>query len=203
MSDTPDNVSPLGIPLSEQDIADITSMNEGGQPSFPEPEVFHPILRIWREVLEPAAEEAKKVVTPQWAARTCAQYMQLTFADMNAFRDRYYDKIEQLRQVLLAEIASDDECLNTTSPEEDKEQNSQHYKALLSDWQKIFLQWELDWRCTDDDAAVELAAVSEVHKMFFSQEGICAYLDNIQLEYTEADQQALAVELEAMKAEAQ
>lgn len=183
------------IQLSEKDLADLAAL-DGELPNF------HTVLEVWREVLRPAATEATKRVTAGWASKMVASYPEVTFADMNEVRDRYYAKIGELNQILLDEIATDSEALTWSTPEEDAAQNAAHYKNLLRDWQIRVLSWELEWDCTDPHAGVELAAISEVHKMFFGQTGLTAFLDNIKLEFTEADQQALANDLEAFRQEA-
>ena len=164
-----------------------------------EPPAYHPVLEVWREVLRPAAAEATKRVTPQWANRIVASYSGIDFADMERVRDSYFGKIAQLGAILEQEIDGDDECLNPATPEEDVAENAHHYKNLLLNWQLQFLQWELEWECTSPDAAVELAAISEVHKMFFSATGVTAYLDNIRFEFTEDDQADLGAALEELR----
>jgi hypothetical protein len=163
---------------------------------------FNPILKVWREVLKPARTEAQKKPTPQWCSKMVQMY-QLSYKDCEELRDRYFAKIEELDQILLDEIALDDECLTYATPEEDAEHNSQHYKDLLTAWQLQFLEWELDWNCEDANAAVEIAANSEVHKMFFSNTGLVAFLDNIRFEFTEADQVALSEAINKRKDEAE
>ena len=78
-------------------------------------------------------------------------------------------------------------------------ENSGHYKNLLMTWQLAFLAWELAWECTDPHAVAELAAISEVHKLFFSDTGITAYLDNIRFQYTEADRDDLTAALNELR----
>ena len=53
-----------------------------------------------------------------------------------------------------------------------------------------------------DDAAVELASIGEVHKLFLGQQGIIAFLDNIQFQFFEMDQSMLMEALAEMKEEA-
>lgn len=182
------------IELSERDKADLDALGtyseDGEMPSF------HTVLEVWREVLKPAAEEGAKKPTPQWCNRMVSTYTGLRFADMYELRDRYFGKIDELLEILKFEISTDPDCLSYATPEEDATENSAHYKNLLLSWQQAVLQWELDWDCTDEGAEVELAAVSEVHKMFFGQTGLTAFLDNIKFEYTEADQQQLAEALQ-------
>ena len=160
---------------------------------------YHSILEVWREVLKPAHKERKLRITPQWANRICTTYRELTFADMLEFRDRYFDKIAELENILLGEIESDDECLNVTTPEEDVQNNGHHYLNVLINWQKAFLSWELAWDCADPDASIELAAISEVHRMFFDQNGLTALLDQIQFQFTDADRDLLAASLQELR----
>lgn len=164
---------------------------------------FHTILEVWREVLKPAAEEAQKKVTPSWCSRIVAQYAEITYRQMPEFHYRFYAKIQQLLDILLLEIASGDNPLQFTTPAEDAEHNAHHYKNLLLQWQLAIMQWELDWDATDEYAGVELGVISEVHKMFFSQTGLTAYLDNIRFEFTEDDQLLLQAELEELREGAQ
>lgn len=160
---------------------------------------YHTILEVWREVLKPAQTERTKRITPQWANRIVTTYNGLAFADMLEFRDRYFDKIKELEDILVAEIDSDDECLNVITPEEDVEANSSHYLNVLINWQKAFLSWELAWDCADPDASIELSAISEVHRMFFDQNGLTALLDQIKFEFTDDDRDLLAAELNDLR----
>lgn len=191
MSEHTENV----VPAEEFEITDesIQDFLGGDAPSF------HPILQVWREVLRPAAAQLGEKITPQWAQRITSSYSELTFADMPEYSERYFNKIIELSAIVDDQIETDDECLNVATPEEDVENNSKHYKRILADWQLMMLGWELAWDCTDEHAAVELAAISEVHKMFFGPTGLTAFLDNIKFEFTEADQAALVAELEALK----
>jgi hypothetical protein len=160
---------------------------------------YTPVLNVWREILEASKEVRKERITPQWASRITSQYSGVYFDAMPVYRDLYYDKIDQLIEVLQTEIDSDDECLKHPSPEEDKEQNSFHYLNIIIGWQKTILSWELDWDCTHIDAAVELAAISEIHKMFFGETGLTSLLDQINFEFNESAQQLLFMELEEIK----
>jgi len=188
---------PSEITFSDEDIA---ALNEVGIATDGEPPSWHAILQVWRDVLRNAETELEAKVTPQWAARITSSYAELQFRDMVNFRNRYFSKILELLTVVEDQIATDDECLNVTSPEEDAERNARHYKEVLKDWQLTYLGWELDWDCLDPDAAVEIAAIAEAHKMFFGQNGLTQQLENLKFEYTEADQAAVA---EALRAKAE
>jgi hypothetical protein len=184
-------------PLTEQDQADLAQLY--GEPDGVEAPQFHPILEVWAKVLEPAAAEGRKPVTPQWANRMVAEYRELRFCDTPQLRDYYFGKIGVFNRILLDEIASDPDCLSYATPEEDVAENSHHYKNLLLTWQMQMVQWEIEWDPTADDAGIELAAISEIHKMFFGQMGLTAFLDNIKFEFTEDDQAQLAEALNDVK----
>ena len=174
------------IEMSDQDEKDLAKMLEESEL------IFHPVLEVWTEVLSNGPELAKEKVSPQWASKIVGTYAGVTFADMEDVQNSYFSKIATLADILAAQIATDKDCLSYTTPEEDALENSKHYKQLLTDWQLTFLQWELDWNCRDPHAASELAAISEVHKMFFGPTGLTAYLDNIKFEFNESDQMELA-----------
>lgn len=187
---------PDAPPISEADLAEFTTQLYGD-----EAPTFHTILEVWREVLRPAADPEVQEVTASWAARIVAQFghLQIKVQEMPAFRDSYYAKLAQLNQILLNEIATDDECLNRDTPQEDAVENAQHYRNLLLNWQLAILSWELAWEPTDPLAHVEIAAISEAHKLFFGQNGLAGYLDNIGFEFTETDQAELATALAEAK----
>lgn len=160
---------------------------------------YHTLLEIWDAVLTPAASERTKRPTAQWANTITSRYREIDFKDMLDFSESYFDKVQELQQILRHHIEEDDEALKQPTPEEDLEYNGARYKQLLIDWQKAFLLWELAWDCTDASAAIDIAAISEVHKMFFDQQGLIALLEQINFEFTEQDQAELAAELQALK----
>jgi hypothetical protein len=159
---------------------------------------YHTILEIWRGVLAPAREQIGSRITPQWATRMVSTYAQVKYEDMPAFGQLYYERIGLLADILDLEIEIDDECLNRTSAQEDVENNSEHYVNLLTEWQRQFLQWEIDWDATSPTAAIEVAALSEVHKMFFDPQGITALLDEINFVFTDGDRENLAEALQEL-----
>ena len=161
---------------------------------------YHTILEIWQKVISPGRTERLKPIAPQWAVRIITQYPGIGFSDMPLFRERYFDKIQELEMILEASIEEDPECLSPMTAEEDVEANGPRYIRIITDWQKAALLWELAWAPDDPDAAIEVAAISEVHKMFFAQEGLITLLDQIKLEFTEEHRQVLSDELEEMKA---
>lgn len=175
--------------------ADFTVTDEQ---TIPEPS-FHTVLEVWREVLKPAADEALKPPAPAWGNKMVASYQEVKFAHLRILRDRYFGKIGELLDIVKAEIATDDDALSYDTPEEDAVENAHHYRNILLQWQLQILQWELEWDCEDEFAAVEIAAIAEVHKMFLGQQGLAAFLDNIKFEFTEADQAELSAALEEFR----
>lgn len=161
---------------------------------------YHTILELWRGVIGPASKKNPGAkVTPQWATRIVNTYPGLHFSDMVAFRDLFYDRVAELANILNVEIETDDECLKRTTPEEDALENRHHYINTITLWQKAALLWELDWDSTSPSAAIDVAAISEIHKMFFEQNGLISLLDNINLEFSDDDRQTLTTELEELR----
>ena len=162
---------------------------------------YHTILQVWTSILSASDNVRKERITPQWANRVIGSHAQIHFDDMPHYRDLYYDKIDQLKDVLQAEIDSDEECLKQPTAEEDVQNNSFHYLNVIINWQKVILSWELEWDCTHIDAPLELATIIEVHKMFFDQTGLTSLLDEIKFEFTDEQRELLTAELEVMKQE--
>jgi hypothetical protein len=181
--------------LGSFDDNDIFNLSEEGGDKPP----YNPILRIWLELLKPVEDLKDAKVTPQWANRICTTYTGMYFSSIDDFRDLYYVKMAQLIAVLQFEIDSDAECLRKATPEEDVEENTGHYLNILMGWQLCFLDWELQWDCNSLIAAAELAAISELHRMFFDQTGVAALLDNIKFVVTDADREVWAEALEDLK----
>lgn len=176
-------------------VDDILKTPEGPQA---ENHAYRSILEIWRAIMSGAPSEAEKRITPQWATRMAAKHTQVTIADAGNLQDYYFGYIMDLAKILEFEIETDSECLNVTSVAEDTERNSIHYKNILITWQKQFLQWEIEWDYRSADAAVQVAALSEVHTMFFDPSGITGLLDQINFQFTDDDREALQTELQGM-----
>lgn len=191
-----DNENVIG--LTAKDQADLEALAGEEEFTLPEPE-YHTLLEVWTRVLEPSLEAASEAVTSGYAGRIVNSYPGIGFADMNDFRDLYFAKLEEMKNALAYEIATDEECLNHTSRETDVEFNSLHYRNLLLSWNTIVLAWEMAWDTTSNDAAIELGTTSEIYKMFFGEQGITQHLGAIGFEFTEDDQQELTDALEEFK----
>ena len=162
---------------------------------------YHTVLEVWQKVLGAARNLETESVSPQWASRIVTSYPEIRYRDMIWYRQRYFERILEMLAILESAIADDDECLKQPTPEEDLERNTGTYLTVLLDWQKQILMWELEWNPEDEMAAVDLAVSSEIHKMFFAEQGLTAALDEIKLEFTDDHRQMFAEELRRLKEE--
>lgn len=196
LSSVPDVEEVFEQPLSATDQAELDAL-------VAEPPSYHTILEVWNEILKSAEAEADSLqpIGPGWASKITTMYPQITFRQMTEFKKRYFGKILEFKRILENEIASDPDCLTHLDAESDSTENAAHYKNMLLLWQQQIVQWEINWDCEDEYAAVELGAISEVHKMFFNEKGITAYLDNIGFQFTEDDQLVLQQALAEMRVE--
>lgn len=177
-------------PLDDATIEDLMAEAKGAS--------YHPILQVWREVLRPAHEERNSRITPQWASRLVSTYPGIEYPDVIRFRNLYFSRIVAMLGILEDLIDENPGCLDPTTPEEDVEKNSEHYFQIITDWQIAILQWELEWDCFSD-AAIDIASISEIHKMFFGEQGLTSLLDNIPFEFTDMHRDALALALQEFR----
>lgn len=182
------------LEFTEQDDKDLnTLLGEAAEATY------NPVLRIWKEILSEDNRSHGARVTIPWSNGVCSKYVGMTYALMPAFVERYFQIMGDLAALLTEEIASDDDCLDWHSIDEDKEENAGHYRALLTSWQKRLLTWEMGWDCTHPDASAHVAALGEISGFFFSDNGLTGHLGAIGFEFTDADQAALAEELSALQ----
>lgn len=173
----------------------VTNIGINPPPEETEEPEHRPLLEVWRALLQPARDHASEPVGLQWAVRLKAAYPHLSFAEIDAVRVGYFEKLNQLIDILHYEIESDPDCLTHRTVESDAAENAVHYKSLVLLWQQAFLVWESEWLATNESAAVDAACIAEVHKMFFGQMGLLGHLDTINFEFNEDDQAELAVNL--------
>ncbi len=182
------------IELTDQDREDLAQLH--AEPDSETPQ--HSILEVWQSTLKGADFEAARPVTMQWALHVTGNYP-VELKDMEKYREVYFERVFKLRDILDAEIGSDPEAFSFVGPKDDGLENREHYLNLLLEWQKEILSWELNWDCTSETAGIEIASLSEVHKMFFGQTGLTQFLDNIELDFKPEDAEEIQRELDAMK----
>jgi hypothetical protein len=185
------------IELSEQDEKDLATL-------LGEADVaYNPVLRVWNEVLSDENINHGERITVPWANAICSRYAEMTYAQMPAFVDRYFQILRDMAAQLREEISSDPDCFKQLTLEEDRDENGKHYRALLLAWQKTILLWETGWDCTHPDAGAHVAALGEVNNFFFSETGLVGHLSAIGFEFTDADREEMAAELQAHAEELQ
>jgi len=187
------------IELPEKDAADVARLHAVPEDEAPQ---FHPILEVWTKILEPAAGLRDSNPSPQWCSKIVGKYAGVTFADCLNIQRAYFDLLTQCRDALDWVISTDASALDRLTPEDDRIFNDVNYFNVLLLWQMTFLNYELEWDCTDQFAAAELAAIGEAHGALFGQLGVTAYLDNIQFQFGDADQELMLELLNEMKEEA-
>jgi len=195
MNDPIEYIEPPELELTDQDQADLEKLLT----EQPEQE-YHTILKVWKEVLKPENRKGSASdITMQWANGIVTKYAGIGFGDMVAYRDAYFALFDVMYDVLLFEIEQDVDCFEPSTKEEDVENNGYHYLNLLREWQLAFLRKELEWDCTAPTAAVDIAALAEVHGVFFGPTGLTGHLEAIQFEFTESDQGDLAAALQELR----
>lgn len=152
---------------------------------------YHPVLEVWLQVLTSAENISKAKVSPAWAARIVGNYKELSFNDMNHFRDKYYDRLAIMKRIVEDEIRDDAEALKRVSPADDVEHNALHYKNIIRDWQLAIVWWEISWDCADPFAAIDYASLVELQRMFFDNTGMANLIDQIDLPFDESDRAIL------------
>jgi hypothetical protein len=183
------------IEFSEQDEKDLAVLlKDAGDATY------HPVLRVWREILSENNRRHGARITIPWATAICGKYQGMTFALMPSFVSKYFELMARLVEVLDFEIDSDDECLHQHTVDDDLEHNRVHYLNLLTGWQKALVVYEFDWDCLAEDAPAHIAALGEISNFFFGEVGLTGHLGAISFDFTEADQADLATELQELQA---
>lgn len=184
-------------PVESFEVPDDLSDLGEAQPQAP----YRTLLEVWRAVLEPArtGEMRSEPISPQWATKMVTTYPGIGFGDVEAIHHGVFDLAGMLAALLDDEVATDDEALKKASAAEDAEENAGHYRYMLAAWQTTLLQEELNWRPSADDAAVQLAVLSEVQQMFLGETGLVAHLDTIGFQFTEEDRDELGQHLIATR----
>lgn len=183
------------VQLSEQDQADLQALHDDHGVTY------HPILKVWDEFLKSAQASRQGRVGPTWALQLVSKHPELKLKDTPVVVDRYFGKIADMHKILRAEVELDPGCLDYTTVEEDRAENRDHYLNLLLQWQSQLLMWDIEWNAEDDDAAIEVASLSEVHALFFGPNQLTSHLEAIGFEFTESDQADMQAALQELKEE--
>lgn len=198
-----DNIQPeddytetVELPMTERDQADLADML-----AEPDNFTYHTVLQVWLEILKQENLELNRAITPRWATNIVSKYDEVRFADMPAYVEEYFDLVTACRDAIQAEVDKHEDCLIYNDAAEDALENAEIYKEILRNWQLEFLRRELTWNCEDERAAVKIAALSEVHGVFFGDTGLSAHLEVIKMEFTDEDQADLQAALDELRLE--
>jgi hypothetical protein len=185
-------------PLTEQDEADLDLLNDGDSGKL-----NHTLLEMWRSILGNVEAVSAQKVTPAIANRIVNAWPKLSFADVADYHATYHAFLLELRDILDEVIASDPKCLTRTGEDEDSDAvaNRGLYIELLFRWQERIMLWDAAWDCTSPQAGVLLAAIADATSFSVGSNGLVAHLDQIRLDFTDADRAAMGARLEAAKAE--
>lgn len=176
---TNDTIEDLQLPLEETPAA---------------PANYRSVLEMWDKVLEPVFSSALEKPQPGWATGMVRRHVGLTLASTVQLHELFHTRVKELKQILSQAIEAHPDALTVKSADQDLDDNFEIYKQLLMDWQLQYVTWEHTVDLTSDGAAVQIAALSELHTMFFSETGVVAHLSSIGFDqvFTEEHQAELA-----------
>ena len=183
--------------LTEQDIADLELLQEDANPGAI---IRQPLLVIWRELLSNIDTERNARITLAQAQKITSTWPQLEYGDVPAYLDMYYEFLQEMRGIVLAELDSDPKAEEQFG-DDDAVENRQHYINILFNWNLATSRWEKQWNTTAHNAAIGVAAIVDAHSFFLSQTGLVAHLNEIGFQFTEEDSAKLAQELAEAEAE--
>lgn len=142
------------------------------------------LLTIWSSVLgEPVDAELEAGITIGVAAKVVASWPFLSFADTEQYHKVYHSIIQDLATVVdLAIIGNPDATVWVG--EDDGRENHDIYKNILVEWYLALDAREKEWKPTDENAGVLVAAIADARAYFFSSMGLAGHLDVIGFKMT-------------------
>lgn len=149
------------------------------------PVMTHTLLEIWNDLLSNAELGVEEHISPMLANSIISKWDRLEFSDIPAYWALYHELMIELRDILHDVIATDPDCYKHV--EDDGVENRKLYMEVLFGWTDRINQWEEQWDCTDPRAAIELAAIADVARMFTGQTGIVEHLSQPQMNFTFGD----------------
>ena len=185
------------IPMEEQtpeDLAAIAaSFAEGSSDELPPLTVT--VLRIWQEILGNIEESRQERISPTLAARVVRAWSNMTIQEVPQYWALYYDLLESARTRLHNVLSAHPDAIDQV--ENDAEENREVYLEVAFEWNDLLARMDEQWNCTDPEAHLQLAALTDVAGFLTGPNGLFDALSQPQVgfEFTEADQAALAKRL--------
>lgn len=180
------------IEMSAADEADLQLLLDNPPPAK------RTLLETWRLLLTNMETSRDQKVSPGLANRIVSTWPKLAFQDTVRYHEIYHELLMELREILHTEISVDPDALKNV--EDDAVDNRSHYRNLLLCWNVAVMRWEHEWDAASPESHIRLAAIGDASQFFIGQQGIVAHLDQIGFVFDEADQMALAEELNQIKA---
>ena len=183
-----DNMEPL---FAEDVLAEF----DNSEAPIPEAEApYYPILRVWREMLDPSVQQRDLAPTPDWCVALIARWPFLSFSDCGAVQREYFRIFDTLHALIEQVHEDHPQAFEVETREEDLE-SKDLYVFLLKEFQKALLVAQSEWRHGDPDAGALMAALGEAQSSVLGQQGLASYLGVIQLPFTEEEQETMNQEL--------
>lgn len=172
---------------------------EGTEPAPTEEAEYHSILKVWREMLNPAQQQRHLAPTPDWCAVLIARWPFLKFSDCGTVQSEYF-KIFDAAHAIIEEVAADNpEAFEVTEREDDIE-NKDIYVHILTQFQKSLFVTQSEWSHEDPEAGAKMAALGEAQQQILGKDGLASYLGVVGLPFTQEEQDVMNQELNEFRA---
>ena len=172
-----------------------------GMPPLPEEE-YRTVLEAWKFMLDAQDTHRGKKLNSDWAVAIIAKWPFLRFNEVKRVSKYYEELMDQVKTIIDMIIEANPEALKVRSLSLDAQENKELYVYLLTEWQKIFINAQHEWDADDEDAAPKVVAIGEAYNALLnSQMGLAGYLGEINMVFTEEEQEAMNTELNEFRAE--
>jgi len=160
VSETPENVENVETPEADEEL---------GAPKYS-------LLKVWLELLS-NVEEVKDQPIPMFVAHKVVNaWPKLSYQDTAVYHSLYHALLLDVRRILQEVVSEHEGCLDFEG-DDDAEQNRPIYYELVVAWNVLLDQLELEWRATDEDSHITLAAMVDVRAFLFSRTGFAGHLE--------------------------
>lgn len=176
----------------------VTELFEGGEAPAVEPE-YHAILKVWRDMLDPAHQNRHLPPTPDWCAVLVARWPFLSFKDCGVVQSEYFS-IFDLAHEIIEQVYRDHPKAFGVDNREDDIENKDLYVFLLSEFQKALFTVQHAWSHTDPYAGAKMAALGEAQQQILGKQGLASYLGVVGLPFTQEEQDEMNQELNEFRA---
>lgn len=139
------------------------------------------VLELWSIVLGNAAAIGAEPIPINVAHKVVASWPFLSFQETQRYHEIYHHIFEGVSDLLHDVIDGDAQAFEWVG-EQDAEHNHQHYLDALVQWHVRLDDYEAEWRATDPESHIWVAAIADARATLFSQTGYAGHLDSIQFQ---------------------